>query len=232
MKLTNNQSVQKTKNTLLQKAATNTIGKNASAISDNRQSSIVQKKANKTGLPDNLKSGIENLSGMAMDHVNVHYNSAKPAQMQAHAYAQGSDIHVAPGQEKHLPHEAWHIVQQAKGRVKPTMQMAGGIPVNDNKGLEKEADNMGAKALQTVQRYGPDPEDELSHILQREKKGGSLPVQRSGTASQGPPPPPNPFAGGNPNKGLPAPTGKRKPKKTSHHQHPRPKKGAAKHRRK
>ena len=27
------------------------------------------------------------------------------------AYAQGSDIHLAPGQEQHLPHEAWHVVQ-------------------------------------------------------------------------------------------------------------------------
>ena len=104
-------------------------------------------KPNNTGLPDNLKSGIENLSGMSMDHVKVHYNSSQPAQLNALAYAQGSDIHVAPGQEQHLPHEAWHVVQQAQGRVKPTMQMKGGVPVNDDAGLEREADVMGAKAL-------------------------------------------------------------------------------------
>ena len=80
-------------------------------------------KPNNTGLPDQLKSGIEALSGMAMDHVKVHYNSSQPAQLNAHAYAQGNEIHVAPGQERHLPHEAWHVVQQAQGRVKPTMQM-------------------------------------------------------------------------------------------------------------
>lgn len=101
---------------------------------------------NNTGLPDNLKTGIENLSGMSMDHVRVHYNSDKPAQLQAHAYAQGSEIHVAPGQEQHLPHEAWHVVQQAQGRVKPTMQMKVGIQVNGNAGLEAEADLMGARA--------------------------------------------------------------------------------------
>lgn len=39
----------------------------------------VQRKINRTGLPDNLKSGIENLSGYSMDDVNVHYNSAKPS---------------------------------------------------------------------------------------------------------------------------------------------------------
>ncbi|MFM2375841.1 MAG: hypothetical protein RLZZ165_938, partial [Bacteroidota bacterium] len=47
---------------------------------------------NKTGMPDNLKSGIESLSGLPMDDVTVHYNSSKPAQLQAHAYAQGTDI--------------------------------------------------------------------------------------------------------------------------------------------
>lgn len=104
-------------------------------------------KPNNTGLPDNLKSGIESLSGMSMDHVKVHYNSSQPAQLNAHAYAQGSEIHVAPGQEQHVPHEAWHVVQQAQGRVRPTMQMKMGVPVNDDVGLETEADVMGARAL-------------------------------------------------------------------------------------
>lgn len=103
-------------------------------------------KPNHTGLPDRLKTGVESLSGMSMDHVRVHYNSDKPAQLQAHAYAQGRDIHLAPGQERHLPHEAWHIVQQAQGRVRPTLQMKGGIAVNDDAGLEREADRMGAQA--------------------------------------------------------------------------------------
>ncbi len=106
----------------------------------------LQKKENDTGLPDNLKSGVENLSGYSMDDVKVHYNSDKPSQLNALAYAQGTDIHVASGQEKHLPHEAWHVAQQKQGRVKATMQMKGDIPVNDDEGLEKEADIMGEKA--------------------------------------------------------------------------------------
>lgn len=108
----------------------------------------IQKKENNTGLPDNLKNGIENLSGHSMDDVKVHYNSDKPAQLNAHAYAQGTDIHLASGQEKHLPHEAWHVVQQKQGRVKPTIQMKGKVNVNDDPGLEKEADVMGSKAIQ------------------------------------------------------------------------------------
>jgi hypothetical protein len=106
-----------------------------------------QLKSNNAGMPDTLKSGIEQLSGISMDHVKVHYNSSQPAQLNAHAYAQGSDIHIAPGQEKHLPHEAWHVVQQAQGRVQATKQMKQNVAVNDDPGLEHEADVMGEKAL-------------------------------------------------------------------------------------
>ncbi|MGF6849161.1 hypothetical protein QFZ51_004396 [Chitinophaga sp. W3I9] len=117
---------------------------------ENRQADIkpFQLKSNNTGLPDSLKSGIENLSGYAMDDVNVHYNSHQPSQLQAHAFARGTDIHLAPGQEKHLPHEAWHVVQQKQGRVSPTTQLKGKVNINNDAGLEKEADEMGHKAVQ------------------------------------------------------------------------------------
>jgi hypothetical protein len=102
---------------------------------------------NRTGMPDSLKSGIESLSGMDMSDVRVHTASPQPAQLNALAFAQGDDIHLGPGQEKHLPHEAWHIVQQRQGRVQPT-QNIGGTAVNDDPGLEQEADQMGSKATQ------------------------------------------------------------------------------------
>ncbi len=101
---------------------------------------------NRTGMPDQLKSGIENLSGMDMSDVRVHTNSSEPRQLNALAYAQGSDIHLGPGQEQHMAHEAWHVVQQRQGRVQPTTEV-GGVSVNDNPGLESEADAMGSKAL-------------------------------------------------------------------------------------
>ncbi|QNK63920.1 DUF4157 domain-containing protein [Pedobacter sp. PAMC26386] len=138
----------------LQKLANNSLQVQKAAqlqIMANNYSSkqqSIQKKENNTGLPDSLKSGIENLSGYSMDDIKVHRNSSKPAQLQAHAYAQGTDIHVSSGQEKHLAHEAWHVVQQKQGRVKPTIQMQGKVNVNDDPGLEKEADVMGNMALQ------------------------------------------------------------------------------------
>lgn len=133
---------------------------------------------NNTGLPDNLKAGIEHLSGISMDHVKVHYNSAQPAQLNAHAYAQGSEIHVGPGQERHLPHEAWHVVQQAQGRVEPTMQMKAGVAVNDDRGLEAEADDMGAQALRIGQSSARGPVAGLADASSASPVQAQGPVQR------------------------------------------------------
>ena len=147
------------KSSTVQKAADT---KAASVLDSSAQSESLQRKAdmannatqraeaprpNNTGMPDNLKAGIESLSGFSMDDVRVHYNSSKPATVQALAYTQGTDIHVAPGQEKHLPHEAWHVAQQMAGRVSPTTNI-NGMPVNDNAALEHEADVMGERAVQ------------------------------------------------------------------------------------
>lgn len=116
---------------------------------------------NHTGLPDNLKTGIEGLSGLSLEDVRVHYNSPRPTQLQAFAYAQGKEIHVAPGQERYLPHEAWHVVQQKQGRVKPTIKLKG-VNINDNTQLEKEADTMGDRATNNRSGSSPALESRLS----------------------------------------------------------------------
>lgn len=114
---------------------------------------VAEQSKNKTGLPDRLKLGIEQLSGVDMSAVRVHRNSDKPAQLDALAYTRGNDIYLGSGQEQHLPHEAWHVVQQAQGRVKPTRRVSG-ENVNDDASLEKEAEQMGAEAL--VRARAPD----------------------------------------------------------------------------
>ena len=123
------------------------FGHNLTAPAASPAAAPLQAKAeeNRTGLPDNLKAGIESLSGLSLDDVKVHYGSNKPAQLQAQAYTQGTQIHVAPGKEEHLAHEAWHVVQQKQGRVRPTMQLKQ-ARINDDPGLETEADVMGEKA--------------------------------------------------------------------------------------
>lgn len=105
-----------------------------------------QKPPNHTGLPDSLKAGLENLSGIDMGDVRVHYNSPKPFQLNALAYTQGTDIYVGLGQEHHLPHEGWHVVQQKQGRVKPTIQRDS-IKFNEDAHLEQEAEAMGRIAI-------------------------------------------------------------------------------------
>ncbi len=113
-----------------------------------RQMQPVQQRKNKTGIPDHIKAGTEYLTGVDLSDARVHYNSPKPAQLQAHAYAQGRNIYVAPGQKRYIEHETWHLAgQQALGRVPATTQFAG-QPINDDPALEREADVMGRKAAQ------------------------------------------------------------------------------------
>lgn len=99
------------------------------------------------GLPVGLKSGMEQLSGCNLNDVQVHYHSPEPIKYEADAYAQGNQIHLSSGAESLLPHEAWHVVQQKQGRVSATTQFHG-APINEDDGLEREADIMGARALQ------------------------------------------------------------------------------------
>ena len=109
--------------------------------------------ANQTGIPDSVKQRMEDSFGTDFSSVRVHPESSKAPEVGALAYTQGTDIHFAPGQFKPdtsagqqlLGHELAHVVQQAEGRVQPTTEIAG-MPVNDNEGLEREADVLGAKA--------------------------------------------------------------------------------------
>jgi hypothetical protein len=119
---------------------------------------LVQKKkaitsANLTGIPDEMKSRFENLSGLSFDDVRVHYNSGKPAELQALAYTQGNQVYVAPGQETHLGHELGHVVQQKQGIVYQTTTVAG-LPVNDNSSLEQTADILSARGEASLPLHG------------------------------------------------------------------------------
>jgi len=116
----------------------------AAAIDRRRASTL--RPPNRTGLPDALKAGVEALSGLSLDDVRVHRNSDRPARVGALAYAQGTDIHLAAGQAHHLAHEAWHVVQQKRGLVRPTARL-GGHPINTDPALERDADRNAARAL-------------------------------------------------------------------------------------
>ncbi len=106
---------------------------------DQASKTPIWSKPNTTGIPTQIKQEFEQKSGFAFDDVNVHYNSDKPEQVQALAFTQGSEVHIAPGQEKHLRHELGHVVQQKQGIVKPCIRI-GDYQINDEKHLEQEAE--------------------------------------------------------------------------------------------
>lgn len=108
-------------------------------------------------LPPNLQHELEVRSGASLDGYRVHYRSALPTHLDARAYTRGSDIHIGPGQENHLPHEAWHVVQQKQqgeqGRVQGT-NLAPNLAVqNSNHAVEQHSlEESGSIPLE---RYGP-----------------------------------------------------------------------------
>lgn len=93
---------------------------------------------NSTGIPTAMKRRFETASGLSLDDVRIHYHSEKPGRIGALAYTQGTQVHIAPGQERHLPHELGHVVQQKQGLVRPTIRL-GGMPANLNPALERSA---------------------------------------------------------------------------------------------
>lgn len=153
-----------------------TIGNRAVMQLIRSQAGPIQKKENNTGMPDTLKEGVENLSGMDLSDVQVHYGSDKPGRLQALAYAQGNEIHLGPGQERHLPHEAWHIVQQRQGRVAPSFRV-GETAINDDPLLEREADEQGRRAMSAP------PQSEAAPAAQRQaKRPAGAPVVQASNA--------------------------------------------------
>jgi hypothetical protein len=104
------------------------------------------------GLPEELRTEMETQSGVDLSDARVYRQSARPAEVGALAFASGGEIHLAPGQDHHLPHETWHLVQQRQGRVAPTLTLDNGARVNDDPALEHEADVMGERARAAVER--------------------------------------------------------------------------------
>jgi hypothetical protein len=137
--------------------------KTTRALQDNRESSVQLQqqrntlhaiRRNDTVLPDNQNAGIESLSGMSQDDTKVQHNSSQPTQLNAHAYAQSSEIRLSPPQEKHLPNEASQVVQQMQGWVTPRVQMTGGMQVLQAQWAYVDAD--GGKHLNLSRTEDPE----------------------------------------------------------------------------
>ncbi len=105
-----------------------------------------------TPLPPAIRAQMEGAFRTDFSEVRLHQGQAAPA-LGARALTQGRDIHLGPGEfdpgsrssRELLGHELAHVVQQREGRVAAPAQ-AKGVAVNEDPGLEAEADVAGQRA--------------------------------------------------------------------------------------
>ena len=103
-------------------------------------------------LPDPVRSKMERAFNADFSGVTVR-ESSEASNLGAYAFTRGTELFFAPGQydpvsqrgQSLIGHELAHVVQQSEGRVAPTVQ-AKGMAINDDAGLEAEADDLGARA--------------------------------------------------------------------------------------
>ena len=124
---------------------------------------VVQRlRSDATGLPPAFLRGMEDVLGRDLSGVRIHADSPQAARLGAAAFTAGLDVHVAPGRlrpetaagRRLLGHEFAHVVQQAEGRVSETSR-ADGVAINDDSGLEREADVVGERAVSAIGVLAP-----------------------------------------------------------------------------
>lgn len=102
-------------------------------------------------LPSGVQRKMESSFGADFSGVRVH-EGPQASEMGAVAYAQGSDLHFAPGQfnpgtqagDALIGHELTHVQQQRAGRV--SSPQGKGAPIVADHALEAEADRAGDRA--------------------------------------------------------------------------------------
>lgn len=87
------------------------------------------------------RDGGEEGRGPLAGSLDIHFQSPQPRKLGAEAYTYGRDIYIAPGQERYLEHELGHALQQSLGLVTPNKEI-NGLPLNDDEGLERQADDL------------------------------------------------------------------------------------------
>ncbi|GED57382.1 DUF4157 domain-containing protein [Brevibacillus formosus] len=122
-------------------------------------------------LPDSVQAKMEKAFHTDFSDVQIHPESSVASQIGAVAFAQGNDIHFAPGTyqpetqsgQQLLGHELTHVVQQRQGRVKANVPDAS-LPINDDPALEAEADRYGSLAAAGTMTDGRDTADTGSSV--------------------------------------------------------------------
>ncbi|MEM9489870.1 MAG: DUF4157 domain-containing protein [Myxococcota bacterium] len=144
-------------------------------------------------LPEEVRAEMESVMGMDFSAVRIHVGPQAES-IGALAFTRGMDIFFAPGQyqpsseegQRLLGHELTHVVQQAQGRVTTTMAV-GGIHINDDVSLEREADAVGARAAHrpaTPHRSTPSVGEDPGRTTNASNGARSF-LQRPASASDG-----------------------------------------------
>ncbi|HEX2095732.1 MAG TPA: DUF4157 domain-containing protein [Longimicrobiaceae bacterium] len=102
-------------------------------------------------LPGPVQTKMEAAFGHDFSGVRIH-QGPEAASIGASAFTRGTNIHFVPGRydphsqegQRLLGHELTHVVQQRAGKV--AAPQGGGVPINDDRGHEAEADAAGARA--------------------------------------------------------------------------------------
>ena len=103
-------------------------------------------------LPAAVQSRMQALFGADFSQVRIHVDN-RAATLGAVAFAQGMNLHFAPGRydpaspagQRLLGHELAHVVQQRTGRAQNPF--GGGLALVQDPGLEAEAERMGLRAV-------------------------------------------------------------------------------------
>jgi hypothetical protein len=114
-----------------------------------------------TKLPEEVQDKMEKSFGQDFGNVKIHKDSSSALELNAKAYAQGEDIHFAPGAfdplsksgQELIGHELTHVVQQRQKRVGKGEVHGKGIEMNQDASLEKEADDLGKLAAEGIPIY-------------------------------------------------------------------------------
>lgn len=103
-------------------------------------------------LPGQLRGKMERAFNTGLSGVRVR-EDASADDLDSLAYTRGADITMAPGHyqphsgsgQRLIAHEIVHLIQQRADRV-PSPRAEGGLPVNQDHSLEREADRLGRRA--------------------------------------------------------------------------------------
>ncbi len=105
-------------------------------------------------LPEEVQTKMENSFSQDFSNVNIHKDSSSAQDIHAKAYAQGNDIHFAPGEydpsskagHELIGHELTHVVQQKQGKVNSSTINRKSLAITQETEFEKEADEAGKLA--------------------------------------------------------------------------------------